>query len=123
MDLSSTVLALHEENFGPLSGAQMARMNALVQDYFPTSAEVPTWFSEALDCSLNRKKHKCLVFENTSDPSSLLVDLADDFGWNVDDDGEACACDFPTSKMTMILSREAVDENGRGCSKVTVAFL
>lgn len=92
-----------------------AELCELFADYFETNTDCPGWVAAALTAAAARRDTKIIIGNTNRLEETFLTEAADLLGWSNDDYGEAFWIKVPTTSMTLQVSREGLDEQGRSC--------
>ncbi|HEY2589602.1 MAG TPA: hypothetical protein VGI81_27905 [Tepidisphaeraceae bacterium] len=125
MHLLEMLQRIHQANFagthGPFSVDRIREY--LREDGFEKDKDLPAWFLTMLALVDQRETGNALFECDKGGIASLLLELHETHGWNVDDYGEGLVMMFPQSGVRVFVSREARDERGRGCCSYAVTLL
>ncbi|QEL21046.1 hypothetical protein [Limnoglobus roseus] len=116
---------LHRRNF-PSTPWDAEGIDRLIEDYElrDVLSSPDHWFVRVLNAAARGQNLTLFFDEVGSDLASLLVHLADDYGWDADDYGEGAVVRFPKSRMRIFISREARDPvTRRSCDSAVVTHL
>ncbi|MFN3151711.1 hypothetical protein [Bremerella sp.] len=117
MDLLSKILAVHRANYEPGDETEKV-IGEILDDYgLEQSENVPEWFLTLLDGLLAREPMTLEFKRVGSEIASVLAELEEELGWQVDDYGEGIVIDFLKMGLRVEISREHRLSNGEGgCS-------
>jgi len=127
MRLIEIIHHLNDENYPPWSSSEADALKQMFSEYgYQRDEDFPPWFSKMLSDVLARHTDQLFYdYDDTADSNmgSILFELHRNFGWNIDDEGEAATITFPVTRMRVLLSREARHPNGLGCNSLTISRL
>ncbi len=121
MDLASLLLSIHQKNFQNIDSVE-SKINDLLESY-DLDESVPDWFIDMLTAVDSRVSREGRFESVGSDIGSVLIELDEDFGWDVDDQGELITASFPKLSVDVEISREALRDDGVGCCSYRVMLV
>ena len=109
------LVAIHQANFSPVSITDIqTTLGAICSEYiFGDSNPFPIWFEQMLDSILNRDGTKTYFPDLDSSTWSVIAELGDQLQWEITDFGEAVRMEFPFYQVSMYISTEGRDQQGR----------
>jgi len=116
--LRALLLSIHRKNFEDRKSLEL-EIGELLESY-DLDGEAPAWLTDMLSAVESRSNRYRRFDSVGSDVSSVLLELKDDFGWRVVDQGEFIAASFPRIGFEVEISREALSEEGVGCCSYRV---
>lgn len=121
MTLANIVTQLTKENF---RNVDICDVEQILSNYGWSDARADTeWIGLVFQSVATAHKFDAVFALDDSMLDDLVHAFGREFGWPIDEQGEYLSCVFPISKMSLFVSREDVDEDGRGCCRCTVSQL
>ena len=117
MSVIAKLVAIHSANFGRCDETERVISEILFDYDLEDDDKMPDWFLKLVDRLLAKKEIE-FEFESVgSEIASVLAELEEELGWQVDDYGEGIVIDFLKMGLRVEISREHRLANGEGgCS-------
>lgn len=116
---------ISEQNFPIWTDGDERSLQGFLATYgYENDEDFPAWFRRMLGNLINQAEDYFRFDyqdDTDSDMSSLLLELSENHRWRVDDYGEGVRIEFPVSNLLVLISREDVHPNGRGCNSFRIS--
>jgi len=118
LKLLPLLLSIHRKNFEDRRSLEQ-EISELLESY-DLDEFVPAWLTDMLSAVDSQLRREGRFDSVGSEVSSVLLELKDDFGWRIDDQGEVISASFPRLGVEVEISREALSAEGVGCCSFCV---
>jgi hypothetical protein len=128
MRVLDAIRQLNDLNYPDRAASRPGDARHIFADYgYRRDEDLPWWFVRMLDDLLLRREDKFYYTDTDarlSDMGSILIELAERYGWDFDDYGEGVNLVFPASSVRVFISREAADpDTGQGCTSTEITLI